>query len=189
MKTARNRLMIWGVIIILLLLIPFIGMKLTAEINWDITDFLIMGSVLAAIALIYELVIRRSQKTVYKAGFIMAIIGAFLLFWVNGAVGIIGNEAQDANLLYGATFLTGIVGSIISKFKAKGMSNTLFATALVQLLIPVAAIVIWPPSSISWSPGVLGVFMLSSFFAILFFISGFLFKRAADKEKLIGQPA
>ena len=37
------------------------------------------------------------QEGVSRFG--VGLAGAFLLFWVNGAVGIIGNEGQPANLM------------------------------------------------------------------------------------------
>jgi hypothetical protein len=58
------------------------------------------------------------------------------------------------------------------------MSNTLYVAAVVQMLVPTIALIIWPPSTISWSPGVIGVFLLSGFFAYLFFLSGMLFRKS-----------
>ena len=161
-----------------LLMIPLIAMQFTDEVNWQLGDFLIMGTVLLGLGLLYEFIAQRSEKTVYKAAFGVGLLGAFLLFWVNGAVGIIGNEGQTANLLYGAVFVVGLVGSLISRFKARGMSITLFTAAAVQMLVPAVAYLIWAPPETSWSPGVLGVFIMSGFFAVLFALSGFLFRQA-----------
>ena len=169
-----------GAIIGGMLSIPLIAMQFTDEVNWEFSDFLIMGSILLAIGLSYELIARRSEKTVYRAAFGVGLLGAFLLFWVNGAVGIIGNEGQSANLLYGAVFVVGLTGALLSRFKAAGMARTLFAAATTQMLVPVIALLLWPPPETLWSPGVLGVFFLSSFFAILFVISALLFRKAAN---------
>jgi len=160
-------------------MVPLIAMRFTNEVNWDISDFIIMATVLFGIAIAYELIAQKSNKKAYRIAFGLALLGAFLLFWVNGAVGIIGNEGQDANLLYGAVFVVGFVGAIISRFKAKGMSITLYVAALTQMLVPTIALFIWPPSEVSWAPSVVGVFILSGFFALLFYVSGMLFSRAA----------
>ena len=168
----------------ILLLIPLVAMEFTDEVNWDLFDFVIMGTVLLAIGVLYERGIRKSKKTVYRIALGTALVGAFLLFWVNGAVGIIGNEGQNANLLYGAVLIVGSVGAIIVRFNPKGMSNTLFVMASIQMLVPVMALVIWPPSSISWSPSVVGVFLFSGFFALLFLLSAALFKQATTNENL-----
>ncbi|NNF33787.1 MAG: hypothetical protein HKN68_06745 [Saprospiraceae bacterium] len=165
-----------------LLLIPLVAMQFTDEVKWDFSDFVIMGLVLTFIAGAYELIVRKSQKTNYKIAFGVGLLGAFLLFWVNGAVGIIGNEGQSANLLFGAVFLVGFIGALISRFKAKGMAKTLFVVAAVQMLVPVSALIIWPPPDTSWSPGIFGVFWMCAFFAMLFMVSGFLFNRAAENN-------
>ncbi|MBT8235984.1 MAG: hypothetical protein KJO04_07310 [Bacteroidia bacterium] len=182
MQLLTKRLLYWFLGVALLLLIPLITMQYTSEVNWDFTDFAVMGAVLFGIGLAYELIARRSQKTTYRVAFGIGLLGAFLLFWVNGAVGLIGNEAQTANLLYGAVFIVGLAGSILSRFKARGMYYTLIVAAIVQMLVPVTAFFIWPPPVTSWSPSVLGVFVLSGFFALIFLLSGLLFKKASTRE-------
>ncbi|MBT8237575.1 MAG: hypothetical protein KJN65_02930 [Croceitalea sp.] len=185
MFLSKKRLTGWIAFVVCALLIPFIAMRFTNEVNWDFTDFFIMGMVLMGVALSYELIARKSKKTTYRMAFFIGLLGAFLLFWVNGAVGLIGSENQDANLLYAAVFIVGLVGSLIARFKARGMSTTLFIAACVQMLVPITALLIWPPSEISWAPSVFGVFLLSGFFAFLFYISGMLFKRTADNEVIL----
>ena len=178
-KTYRN-LTVWAIVVMCLLMIPKIAMRHSDEVNWDTMDFIIMGSVLFGIGLIYELISKRSEVTIYRIALAVALIGAFLLFWVNGAVGIIGNEDQTPNFLYGIVFLIGLGGAFLSRLGAKGMSVTLFIAAGAQVLIPAIALIIWPPSVLSWSSGVLGVFMLSCFFGALFLISAMLFRRASQ---------
>lgn len=177
---TKRLLLIFG-IVILILCIPLIAMQFSDEVHWELLDFVIMGTILLSIGLAYELIARKSEKIVYRIAFGVGLLGAFLLFWVNGAVGIIGSENQPANLLYGLVFIVGLVGSLIARFKPNGMSNTLFAAAITQMLVPVIALLIWPPPTTSWSPSVFGVFFLSSFFAMLFIVSAFLFKRASQQ--------
>lgn len=182
MKIVKKRLIVWAVVIAIILMAPLVAMQFTNEIDWNLFDFVIMGTVLIGIGIAYELVAKKSAKTVYRIAFGIGLTGAFLLFWVNGAVGIIGNEGQDANLLYGAVFVVGFIGSLIARFKPHGMSRTLFAAALVQMLVPVTALIIWPPPNTSWAPSILGVFLLSAFFAYLFVVSAMLFRRADSNE-------
>ncbi len=173
---AQNKRIIWMVIgIAALLSIPFIAMQFTDEVNWKLSDFGIMGTALLAIGLSYEFIARKSLKITYRAAFAIGLLGAFLLFWVNAAVGIIGNEGQAANLLYASVFLVGAIGSIISRFKAYGMAVTLLIAAIVTILVPVVALMIWPAPETSWSPGIVQVFMMSGFFSLLFLVSASLF--------------
>ncbi|MDH3697941.1 MAG: hypothetical protein OEQ81_04700 [Flavobacteriaceae bacterium] len=187
MQINSKRLFIWAGIVALLLLIPLIAMQFTSEVNWDFTDFAIMGAILFGLGFAYELIASRSANTVYRTAFGVGLLGAFLLFWVNAAVGIIGNEGQTANLLYVAVFVVGLVGALISRFKARGMAYTLFTAAAIQMLVPATAYFIWPPPVTSWSPNVFGVFLMSGFFAILFMVSGVLFQKAADSSREIPQ--
>ena len=178
MKLQNKRLIGIVLIIALLLLIPLIAMQFTDEVKWTLFDFVLMGAVLLGVGLAYELVARRSEKTVYRIAFGVGLAGAFLLFWVNGAVGIIGNEGQPANLIYGAVFAVGLVGSLVARFNSRGMAITLFSAAFTQMLVPVIALLIWPPPATSWAPSVFGVFVLTAFFAMLFVVSGLLFRHA-----------
>jgi len=180
MQDVSRRLIGWAVAIALLLMIPLVAMQFTDEVNWSLFDFVIMGGALFGIGLVYELIARRSSKTIYRIAFGVGLAGAFLLFWVNGAVGIIGSENQDANLLYGAVFVVGLIGSVISRFQPRGMSNTLFAAAAVQMSVPIVALIIWPPPATSWSPSVFGVFTISALFAVMFIVSALLFRQSGS---------
>ncbi len=165
-----------------ILLLPLIAMQFTNEVVWDLTDFIVMGGLLFSIGLAYEFVVRRSEKIMYRGAVGVGLAGAFLLLWVNGAVGIIGNEGQTANLMYGAVFVVIFIGSLMAGFKPQGMARTLFTVALTQMLVPVIAFFIWPPPETSWAPSVLGVFVISAFFAMLFLVSALLFRKAAREQ-------
>ena len=177
MQPLVKRLGIWGGIIAALLMIPLIAMQFTPEVNWALTDFLIMGAILVVIASAYELIAKRSSSTMYRSAFAVGLLGAFLLFWVNGAVGIIGSEDQPANMLFASVFVVGLVGAFVARFKPRGMSRTLYAAAIVTMIVPIIALIIWPPPATSWAPGIFGVFLMSAFFAMLFVLSGNLFMR------------
>jgi hypothetical protein len=186
MQNTSKRLVIWAAVIALLLLIPLVLTLLGSGVDgegwhWTLFDFVAMGGLLFGVGLAYELVARRSEKTIYKVAFGIGLGTAFLLAWVNGAVGIIGNEGNPANLMYGAVFAIGFIGSLMARFKPRGMARTLFAAALAQMLVPGIALIIWPPQVTSWgAAGVDGVFVLNAFFAMLWAASALLFRRAAD---------
>ena len=187
MQNIIKRLVVWAVVIVLILTIPLVLTLLGSGVDgdgwhWTLSDFVIIGGLMFGVGLAYELLARRSEKTVYRAAFGVGLAGAFLLFWVNGAVGIIGDEGQSANLMYGAVFAVGFIGSLMARFKPRGMARTLFAAAVVQMLVPAVALFVWPPPANSWSPGVFGVFVLSAFFAMLFAVSAMLFLRATSKH-------
>lgn len=180
MGKTKKHLLVWAIIVLAILAGLFTVMQFTDQMNWGLLDFVIVGVALFGAGVLFEVLARNKGGKVYRAAFIIGILGAVLLAWINGAVGIIGNENQDANMLFSAVFAVGFIGSLLSRFKAQGMAKTLFIAALVQILVPLVALLIWPPSAISWSPGVLKVFLFASFFAVLFLISGYLFKRSVN---------
>ena len=162
----------------LILLIPLVAMQFTEEVNWDLFDFAFMGALLFGTGLTYELVARKGGTIAYRAAVGIACTAAFLLVWVNGAVGIIGNEGNPANLMYFGVLAIGIIGAIVARFRPQGMTRALFATALAQALVPVIALI---TQVASWgAAGVFGVFVLNACFVMLFVVSALLFRRAGD---------
>ncbi|MDA1191201.1 MAG: hypothetical protein O3A46_05890 [Candidatus Poribacteria bacterium] len=160
-----------------ILLIPLVAMQFTTEVDWDATDFVVMGSLLLGAVLAYELVARRSQTVAYRAAVGVAVVTAFLLTWVNGAVGIIGDG--PVNLMYGGVIGVGVVGAAVARLQSRGMAWALLAMAVAQMLVPAIALIVLPPPTISWSPGVLSVFGLNGVFAALWVGSALLFYRAS----------
>ena len=61
------------------------------------------------------------------------MLGAFLLTWMNLAVGIIGNEENPANLMFFAIPVVGMVGALTVRFESRGMAHALVATAIAAL--------------------------------------------------------
>ncbi len=73
-----------------LLLIPFLGMQFTSEIDWSPFDFAIMGTLLLSVGLVIELVLRRISGKEGRIALIAILAIVFLLVWVELAVGIFG---------------------------------------------------------------------------------------------------
>jgi len=163
-----------------ILLIP-----LLAAPAWNVFDFVFAGALIFGTGLTYELVARKAGNIAYRAAVGVALAAAFLLVWLNGAVGIIGSEDNDANLMYGGVLAVGILGTIIARFRPHGMARALFATALAQALVAVIALIFG--LGLPWSPpGVLGVLILNGFFAALFVGSALLFRYAAREQTPAG---
>jgi hypothetical protein len=162
----------------LILLIPLVPMQFSEGVNWDLFEFAVMGALLFGAGLAYELAARQAGAIAHRVAVGVALAAAFLLVWVNGAVGIIGNEGSPANLMYFGVIVVGVVGAFIARLKSHGMARALFATAVAQVLVPVIALIVWPPQIVSWgAAGVSGVFVLNAFFVMLFVGSAFLFRR------------
>jgi len=116
----------------LLLLLPLIAMRFTSEVNWTVSDFVIAGLLLASLVGAFEVVVRLSGSVFYRAGVCGAALGAFLMVWAQGAVGLVGSENDLFNLLFLVPLLVGACGALIVDFRADGLSRTLMAMGGLQ---------------------------------------------------------
>ena len=91
MVTQNKRLT--GIVlgVALLLLIPLVAMQFTDEVNWDLLDFVVMGTLLFGTGLVCELVMRKVRNLDYRIGLIAVILVALFLIWAELAVGIFGS--------------------------------------------------------------------------------------------------
>jgi len=174
-RGSRLRIAAWAAAALILLL-PLFAMQVTDQVVWDVADFAFFGALLVGAGVTYELAARKTGNTAYRAAVGVALAAAFILVWVNLAVGVIGTERDDANLMYGGVLAVGIIGAIIARFQPDGMARALFATALAQALVAVIALLAGLGSP--WSgPG--EILILNGFFVALFVGSAWLFRKAA----------
>jgi len=64
-----------------LLLIPFIAMCFTDEVNWTPMDFVVMGAMLVITGLGIEVALRIIRATWVRAAAVAAILFGFLMVW------------------------------------------------------------------------------------------------------------
>ncbi|HJR83106.1 MAG TPA: hypothetical protein VJ775_04180 [Sphingomicrobium sp.] len=169
----------WGIAAALLLL-PLIGMQFTPEVNWTVEDFVVWGIMLGTVGGLFELAVRLSPLPSYRAGFGLALLGAFLLVWANLAVGIVGSENNPANQLFFLALLIGIVGAGIARLRAGGMVKAMTATAVA--LWVAFAIAVTGPTDEPWVRHSVE-FIGTSIFALLFVGSALLFRKAAADHR------
>lgn len=175
-----TRLIVWAIVAALISMIP-LAMQFTDEVQWNEAVAYVVILLVAGGA--YELgQWLKTRSSTYRFAFCVGLAGALLLGWINGAVGIIGSEDNPANLMYTAVFVVGLIGSVMTRFKPRGMAHTLFAAALVQVCVPLTAFFIWPAQASWGEAGVIGVFMINLVFAMLFVVSALLFRRAARNQ-------
>ena len=158
----------WGGLAALLAL-PLVAMQFTDEVQWTLSDFMVMGGMLGMVGVAFELVVRVARGSAYVLAAGMAIATAFLMTWINLAVGIIGGEANPANLVFAGVLAVGLVGALIGRFTAGGMARAMVATGIAQLLAGGYALVL----------GSMEGGMLSAAFAVMWFTSAALFHKAA----------
>lgn len=86
----NKRLLVILTTVTFLLLIPFIAMQFTDEVNWTLADFVVAGILLLTSGIIIELVLRMIKKSGYRIAIIITLLVALLLVWAELAVGILG---------------------------------------------------------------------------------------------------
>jgi hypothetical protein len=89
-----------------LLLLPLVAMQFTDEVAWTAVDFLVFALMMACDGLVIDVTARMAGNRMYRAAVVVAVATSFLLFWITGAVGIIGSENLPAIRLYGAVLAT-----------------------------------------------------------------------------------
>lgn len=90
MITQNKRLIGILLTVAFILLIPFIAMQFTNEVNWTLFDFVVAGVLLLGTGLLCELVMRKVKNEVNRVAIIAIILAALFLIWAELAVGIFG---------------------------------------------------------------------------------------------------
>lgn len=155
--------------------------------NWDIFDFLIFAAMVLGVVVIYRLAARHAANGVYRFAIGVALAAAFILTWVNGAVGIIGDEGNDANMMYFGVLAVGAIGAAIARFQPAGMERALYATAFAQLAVAVIALIAGLGSTAPKWPN--DILLLTAFFVALWLLSAWLFRNAARQQLSAGTEA
>lgn len=167
LHTNRWRIIGWGAALALLLT-PLVAMQFTPEVNWTAGDFVFAALMFGTVGLLLELAVRMTRNGFYRAGSACAVLSAFLLVWVNGAVGLVGDEGSETNMLFLVVPVVALLGAIFVQFRGPGMAWAMFAAGTVQAGL--AAIF-----------GISGNDMRGGIFTVLlsglWFVSGALFRK------------
>lgn len=83
----RWRRLLWG-LAGLLLLVPFVAMQFTREVQWSGADFLVFGALLALAGAVVEVAVRVSRRRAFVLGVLCGTGLLFLLVWAELAVGV-----------------------------------------------------------------------------------------------------
>lgn len=178
-EPTRDRRNWWSILIWsgagALILLPFVAMRFSTEVNWTAADFVFAGVMIGGSCVVLELALRLTRSWAYRGGIALALAAVFLLVWINGAVGIIGNEDNPRNLLYGCVIMTAIGGAIGAGARAAGMARAMAAAAVAMMFA-------WAMAATGggYAPPSAGGFLaLHLFFAMMFGGSAALFRKAS----------
>lgn len=92
MATLNKRIIGMMLTVALILLVPFIAMQFTDEVNWNLSDFIVAGTLLLGAGFACELVIRIVKNTAYRLSLCVMLLVILILTWLELAVGILGTR-------------------------------------------------------------------------------------------------
>lgn len=161
--------LVWGGAACLLLL-PWMAMRIDAEgVHWTGGDFAVMGAMLLAVCITYEIAARLARNNAFIVASGLAAGAAFLMTWANLAVGIISSENNPVNQLFFAVVAVAIVGALVARLRPVGLAWAMVATALAQVGVWLYA----------WLAGHGQVLVFTAVMCVLWLSSAALFRRAA----------
>lgn len=144
---------------------------------WTLADYVFAAVLFALVGLCLELGFRASGSVAYRTAVALAVVASFLLLWLNAAVGIIGNEELDANMLFLGVIAVALGGAFVARFRAAGLARAMLLAAIAQVAVPLAAhaFALAPLDTQLRRE----VPVLTIFFTGLWLLSAWLFRRAA----------
>ena len=110
----------------------------------------------------------------------VAVAATFVLFWMIGAVALLGPELgrNTADLIYFAVPAVAVVGAIVTGFRPDGMARAMLAAAIAILVLPVIVVggltPLSPVTAGEFFP--YGLLIFHSPFAALYLVSAWLFR-------------
>jgi hypothetical protein len=174
------RLLLWAVPTALLVTPAVMMVRQADGWQWSPPDFVFAAVLLYGTTGLIDLAIRKGGSTAYRLGAGLAALTAFLLIWINGAVGVIGNEDNPANLVFIAIILVALAGSILARFGASGMSRAMLAACALNTAVAAAVpLFAWGADE---PPGALGLTILIGGFASMWGLSSALLAKAARDQ-------
>ncbi|MNK33684.1 hypothetical protein D3C87_521770 [compost metagenome] len=91
MITTNQRSVLLFSIPFVLLSIPLVAMQFTKEVNWTLSDFLIMGILLFATVFTIDFVLKKVKTFKSRLILVFGILALLILIWAEMAVGIFGS--------------------------------------------------------------------------------------------------
>lgn len=167
-----------------LLMVPLVAMQFTDEVVWTLADFVVTGSLVVGIGVLYEMAtLKAGGSTAYRLAAGVALGSTFLLIWSILAVGYLGASGDRADLVFAGVLAVGLVGSLVARFRPRGMARALVATAVAHATF--AAIALLAGMVPAYNPAfeILGI---TGMFVALWLGSAWLFRRAARETPRAG---
>lgn len=90
-KNSTRNISRFALATVFILLIPLVAMQFTDEVNWELADFVIIGTLLMGTGLTYELMASKMKNAKHRIVLAIVLLAALLYIWAELAVGIFTN--------------------------------------------------------------------------------------------------
>jgi hypothetical protein len=140
-----------------------------AGVNWTALDFVAAAVLLGGTGLMIELAVRLFRSTAERLGAAVALFVCLAQVWANLAVGIIGDEDNGLNWLFMGVIFVAFAGSVLAKFRPRGMAQAMKVAALAQFGAGIVGLYAGAPEALGFSAVLAGLWLFA----------GSLFSRAA----------
>ena len=114
-------------------------------------------------------------RSAYRLALAVGVGAALLLFWMIGALGVIGPGGRP-DLLYVGVLVVAVIGTAVARLRPRGMAVAMNATVIALLVVAAIALV----AGLQHTEGasVAEILGITAMYAVLFGISGWLFRRS-----------
>ena len=124
----------------------------------------------------------KSAKTSYRLGLGVALFTVLFLIWGIGALGIIG-EGGRPDRMYAGVLAVAAIGTVVARLRPRGMALAMLATVLALAVVAVIALIAGYQHIEGAS--VAEILGLNAMYAMLFGLSAWLFRRAAEQQSAV----
>jgi len=95
-STTQNPILIHHVMRVALvtagiLLIPLIAMQFSSDVDWQLNDFVVAGTLIFVTGLLFDTIVRKVRNRNYRLALGIVLALAFMYVWAELAVGIFTN--------------------------------------------------------------------------------------------------
>ena len=180
MKLGKSALTV-AIVTILLLMIPFVAMQISGEVDWSFMDFAIMGTLIFITGMAYVTLTRFASNWLLKLAFIITIGITFFMIWANLAVGLIGSGPHAGNLMYIVIYLIVAIGTLRYYSNPSKMVYVMLATIGGLILLTIVAFLAGMQNYHASSAS--EILIVNGFFIVPYAIAAILFRDAARKLK------
>lgn len=162
--------------------ILLVASRLVEGWNWPPATFVVVGAIIFTLGFSYQLVTRNRDTIAYRAAVGVAFAAGFVLMW--------GNFVQMADVtpfaaMYFGVPIVGLIGAAVARLRPNGMAHALVITAFAQGLVLAAFVILLiarKPQATAWTAPEWRGLCGNAFTAMMFGVSGLLFRKAGRDE-------